>query len=403
MSWLTGYTYRKRITITGQAGAGNNYQVKLQIGNVSGGDFNLSGHAASFPNDIRFTSNNGSIQLDYWIENVATAPITAWIKVADSLNSNVDIYCYYGRASDTTTSNGRNTFIVFDDFATGSSEQWTMSNVTADRTTNHRLNISGVTGTTSAYLDKGTDIGDFEFLYTYTRTSTGFGQGFGTGIGNTITNDFDSQNAGVGGFDHLGGAFTQFKYLRVKYAGIDYGTYTTAGANNTLYYARLTRFGNIYNITIYSDAARTIAVWTLSTTRSGLTGLRYIYGVATLIDKSVATTGWIKDIIIRKYVSPEPTFYTTDTEELGMTATAMSISQSETPCRTGICTITANVTWQNLGSSNITFRPTIIIDGTTYVQAASDITILPYPNTNFSTITTPTLAVGTHSICPYPN
>ena len=98
-------------------------------------------------------------------------------------------------------------------------------------------------------------------------------------------------------------------------------------------------------------------------------------------------------IVIISYLSSED-----------VTAYSMSLHPSETPCRTGICTVRADATWQNLGSSSITFRPTILVDGTTYIQAASDITIDPYPAISSTIqITTPTLAVGTHSICPYPN
>jgi hypothetical protein len=113
--------------------------------------------------------------------------------------------------------------------------------------------------------------------------------------------------------------------------------------------------------------------------------------------------GYMDYFRIRKYASPEPTFSISGTEDPGVTATAMTITPSETPCRTGICTVTANVTWQNVGSSSITFRPKILIDGVTYVQAASDITIGSYLSTGSSSITTSTLSTGIHTICPYPN
>jgi Domain of unknown function (DUF2341) len=124
MTWLTGYTYRKKITITGRTGASTNYQVKLQIGNASGGDFNLSGHAQIFPNDVRFTSNDGSTQLSYWIENVAAIPITVWTKVTASLEANADIYCYYGKAGATSESNY---FSVFDILGNGNSGSLTVT------------------------------------------------------------------------------------------------------------------------------------------------------------------------------------------------------------------------------------------------------------------------------------
>ncbi|RLI08459.1 hypothetical protein DRO24_01210 [Candidatus Bathyarchaeota archaeon] len=94
MGWLSGYQYRKKVTISGSSGAGQNYQVKLSIGSSSGGDFHLEGHCVDFPNDIRFTDDDGETLLDYWIEDPTQDPITVWIEVKDSLDTDVDIYCY---------------------------------------------------------------------------------------------------------------------------------------------------------------------------------------------------------------------------------------------------------------------------------------------------------------------
>lgn len=130
--WLTGWTYRKKITITGQSGAGTNYQTKLLVGATSGGNFHVEGHSAIFPSennsgDLRFTDNDGSTLLDFWVESVSGTVATIWVEVADSLESNVDIYCYYGNASATNVSNGTNTFLFFDDFNGSSfnSNKWT--------------------------------------------------------------------------------------------------------------------------------------------------------------------------------------------------------------------------------------------------------------------------------------
>jgi len=69
--WLAGYSYRKKIPITGQTGAGTNYQVSLEVHSGSGSDSNgvvyLANHCQDFPNDIRFTGDDGQTLLDYWI------------------------------------------------------------------------------------------------------------------------------------------------------------------------------------------------------------------------------------------------------------------------------------------------------------------------------------------------
>ena len=123
MAWLAGYTYRKKITITGQAGATTNWQVKLKVGESSGAtgeDFDIENHDENWPNDIRFTDNDETTLLDFWRESDTGAASnrlqTVYVEVADDCSSNVDIYCYYGKVADTDASNGANTFVVFDDF-----------------------------------------------------------------------------------------------------------------------------------------------------------------------------------------------------------------------------------------------------------------------------------------------
>jgi hypothetical protein len=123
MALLSGYSYRKSITIAGSSGAGTGYQVLLKIGESagsSGADFHLEGHAANFPNDIRFTASDGITEYNYWIEKIeGVAPnriAYVWIKVDESLDSDVNLYVYYGNPVAVSTSNGDATFEFFDDF-----------------------------------------------------------------------------------------------------------------------------------------------------------------------------------------------------------------------------------------------------------------------------------------------
>lgn len=127
-AWFSDYSYRKKITLTGQTGAGTNYQVDLSIGNSSGGDFHLEGNCGDFPNDIRFTDDDETTELDYWIEDTSVDPITVWVEVADDLGSNTDIYVYYGKSSVSDASDGDDTFLFFDDFPGSSidTNKWTV-------------------------------------------------------------------------------------------------------------------------------------------------------------------------------------------------------------------------------------------------------------------------------------
>ena len=116
MGWLSGWSYRKTVTITGEAGAGTDYQVDFSIGEAAGGDFNIESHCTSFPNDIQVTDNDQLTPLDYWVENLTVDPITMWVEVADDLGSNADVCVYYGKSGEASASNGFETFDFFDDF-----------------------------------------------------------------------------------------------------------------------------------------------------------------------------------------------------------------------------------------------------------------------------------------------
>ena len=118
MAWLSSWSHRKTITITGQTGAGTNYQVNLSIGDASGGDFHLENHCTSFPNDITVTDNNQTTLLDHWVEDLTVDPISMWVEVADDLGSNADVCVYYDKSGESSASNGAETFIQYHGAAT---------------------------------------------------------------------------------------------------------------------------------------------------------------------------------------------------------------------------------------------------------------------------------------------
>lgn len=108
-AWLSGWDFRKTVSITGATGAGTDYQVMLNVTYwpEMQNDFD----------DIRFTDNDGSTLLDYWLESkVNSAFALFWVEVTDSLESNATLYMYYGNSGASSLSNGTETFLFFDDF-----------------------------------------------------------------------------------------------------------------------------------------------------------------------------------------------------------------------------------------------------------------------------------------------
>lgn len=123
MAWLTGWRYRKSITVSRASGAVTNYQLKLLLGESSGAtgeSVDCEGHCLSSFNDLRFTASDGATLLDYWIESITgTTPnqlATIWVEFDNIGTDATTFYMYYGHADAAAASNGANTFIVFDDF-----------------------------------------------------------------------------------------------------------------------------------------------------------------------------------------------------------------------------------------------------------------------------------------------
>ena len=118
---MSGWSYRKSHVIQAASGVGTNYQVKITVhygsGTDSGKDVYLNNHSRTDFGDVRFTDNDGSTLLDYWMESKVDSNYAMfWVEVADDLSTvNVTVYVYYGKADATTTSNGRTTFLWFDD------------------------------------------------------------------------------------------------------------------------------------------------------------------------------------------------------------------------------------------------------------------------------------------------
>ena len=111
MAWLSGWTYRKKITIdnTNVDSDLSNFPLLVKISSDSD-----IGKARSDGYDIRFASSDGSTLLSYEREKWSGgggSPATAifWVKVpAISSSSTTDIYIYYGKADATDGEDAEN-------------------------------------------------------------------------------------------------------------------------------------------------------------------------------------------------------------------------------------------------------------------------------------------------------
>jgi hypothetical protein len=119
--WDSNWIYRKSHSILNATGAGTNYPVKIYVVDAAGSD---SGNVVYVQNkvradfgDIRFLDDNDTTELDYWLESYNSTTAIFWVEIADNMTAtNNTIYMYYGNNDATTTSNGTDTFFLFDDF-----------------------------------------------------------------------------------------------------------------------------------------------------------------------------------------------------------------------------------------------------------------------------------------------
>ena len=116
-SWLSGWSYRKSHDLIGATDAGTGYQISIIVHSGSGvdsdADVYLDSHCTDFPNDIRFTDDDGTTELDHWCENLTADPAVFWVEVTDDLSNNQSICIYYGKSGAASASNGDNTFPDF--------------------------------------------------------------------------------------------------------------------------------------------------------------------------------------------------------------------------------------------------------------------------------------------------
>ena len=164
MAWLTGYKYRKQITIAGTVdGVKTNYTMKLTVYRSAGVDapnvvYLGVGKCETDYDDLRFTTSDGATLLDYWIESSDAASAVVWIEF-DSIPASPStgtFFIYYGNAGAAAVSNGANTFPFFDDFSGTLTDKWSpnySSNAGGICTVGDGVNAGALTGLTT--FDQG--------------------------------------------------------------------------------------------------------------------------------------------------------------------------------------------------------------------------------------------------------
>ncbi|MFW9955111.1 MAG: DUF2341 domain-containing protein [Candidatus Thorarchaeota archaeon] len=120
-AWLLGWQYRKAHIIRGESGVGSGYQVRISVRYGSGIDSSdnvyLDSKCQTDFDDIRFTNDDQTTLLPYWRESYSSSNYANfWVKIEDSLDSDVTIFLYYGNSTATSLSDADLVFDMYDGF-----------------------------------------------------------------------------------------------------------------------------------------------------------------------------------------------------------------------------------------------------------------------------------------------
>ncbi|MCP8315511.1 MAG: DUF2341 domain-containing protein [archaeon] len=298
---MAGWNYCKSHEINGATGAGTNYQIRVKVhyggGIDSGEDVYCNGHCRADFGDVRFTDDDGSTMLDYWMqEKVDSDYAVFWIEVKDDLSSfNQRIYIYYGRSDATTTSDGGNTFLFFDDFNNLDnwvvhSGTWSIEDGTVKCTAGLILKRSFANSDGAIlYRARISNVGNYWRAIVYYRTNSDLNQGYRSGWGH---------------HPELGGKMI---FIDRYYYGWEAISYTTKDwSTNTWYISEARFYGSSHKFEFNHDGSP------ISVTDSTQLSNDYIAIHASTSDYPI----WFDWYAFRKYVDPEPTHGSWGREEM---------------------------------------------------------------------------------------
>ncbi|MFH0888246.1 MAG: DUF2341 domain-containing protein [Planctomycetota bacterium] len=290
--------------------------------------------------DIRFTGSDGVTELSYWIETWNnTGNSTVWVKIPSVPTGTSTIYMYYGNTSATSSSNGTNTFVFFDDFSLTNidTNKWTVNavNTITSAISNGKLRITNGTASVETYwIYDNTDTGSQHQM----KNITSF---------DNISIDWVSYAEDTGDLGEVGIALVDASNLvraYLHYRDGNSGVFPyrawiceTTGNSETYTLPESKRFSITRNGTtvgFYIDDV--------------LKGTGSLTGTPSKIAIAVGAYGGntfrvseIDDVRVRKYASPEPTVTAPGTEQYG--ASGSYTSAAITP--TGVSLAPGGVYW----------------------------------------------------------
>lgn len=316
MAFLTGWSYRKSVTLSRASGAVTNYQMKLLVGESAGAtgeNVDCGSKCKTDFSDLRFTTSDETTLLDYWIESVSgTTPnqlATVWIEFDSIGTGATTFWMYYGNAGAAAVSSGANTFILFDDFERGNDGDaiggaWTLVQGGAEIDTAQKY-----AGSRSVMISRTTVTG---FAYQTLAASSGVnalrcrvraGTGAAAGSQRTVLAYRDGTSQTSLGIMNAAGNIQHY-YT----SWVDSGTAITLDAWQLFEIRNINFTAKTYDIYYNDSLLVSGANMQASTTNPNQVRVLYSSSVA-------ESLLWVDDFLVRNWRSTEPAWGSWGTEE----------------------------------------------------------------------------------------
>lgn len=339
------YAYKRQINITGQSGAGSDYQVLLKIGETSGAsgeDFDLGGYSLDFPNakndggDLKFFANDETTVLPFWVEKVEGSTPNrlayVWVKVSADLGSNQSIWVYFGDAGASNLSDGDSTFILFDDFDSGTlnTSKWQTPGSYTISSSYIKLNTTGNSLVSQNSYADYTEMRAMKSMPDTSASSVGFFGYNGSGWQIGIVNHYPGFAGNVTVVRRYNGSASDVSF-GVRYNG------------TTVRLFRMGRYNNNYRASVDTNVLGPTSYSTITATAPVIVDSVYENGANPGVD-------WV---FIKKFQATEPSYGSagsiTPTSDLP-SVTTDSVGDIATYSATGNGTIT------DIGGSDVDLR-----------------------------------------------
>jgi hypothetical protein len=308
MGWLTGYTYRKLVTVTNESA---DYQTWVLVGKTSdaiGEDVDCDGKCLDNMYDVRWTDANGT-ELKFWRESVVDSGGTKLGKFAvkNTAVPDTTLYMYYGNAGASDASNGANTFIQFEDFEWGSNGD--------------PLDDNG--GSVTWTIDLGT-IDDISTVQKFGGTRAARLGGNGAAGARITTPVTASDNIAIRFRLYKETAVDRFNFAHGDGTNLLYAFIGLSAAENIMWFDGASNQDTGADITPddwelielsnFVWAAPTVDIYLNDANISDDTDISYLtatYGDQVMFNTADVNSSrdcWIDDVIVRKWAATEPSF-----------------------------------------------------------------------------------------------